>query len=214
MLRKKENRKEKIIRESLPPLEEGINLVRKPGKAPVLQTFVARELAGKNANAVWADIGNESSTYELAARDEELLEKVFIGRSFTPFQHHELVHELEKYVDEETELLIAPNFTSLYTEGQVSEREALELFYESWTEIKRLVEDHSLKLLVTVEGSSEMCFKVELDADRLVEAEKTVKGWKYSSRDFDTRAYREDTGVQTTMNYWKEFERSYAEVTN
>ena len=209
MLRKKTKKKskERIVKDPIPPLQKGINLVRTTGEAPVLQTIVARELTGKQTEAVWADVGNRSSTYELAARDEELLERVFIGRSFTPFQHHELIHELEEHIDSDTEILVTPNFTSLYIEGQLSDREKLELFQESWNEVKRLTEKYDLKLVVTTEGSSEIGFKVELDAEKAIEAEKTVEGWKYSSQDFQTTSFYRKNCIQTTMNYWNKGQR-------
>ena len=202
--------RERLYLDATPEVEKGINLVRKPGRMPALQALTAKSLAGKQSKAVWADVKNEASTYALAGQKPSLLEKVEIGRAFTPFQHHKLVHELEDFIDSDTEVLVVPHFPLLYLSGSTNEWESEELFEESWNEVKRLQKKYGLKVIVTVPNSeSQLCLKVEADAGKVIEVEKTSSGWKYSSEDFDTRAYRKNSKIfQTTIRFWERVERN------
>ena len=131
-------------------LEEGVNLVESPEGFPVFQSLVAWELS--EGTAVWIDSGNQASTYALRSRGgPEVMEKVEIGRAFTPFQHHSLVHNLEGFVDEGTELLILPKIDLLYLDGQLSDWEAEELFQETWYKINELEDERGLKIAVSFE---------------------------------------------------------------
>lgn len=205
--RKEERKVEKLFVEKVPGLEIGFNLVE--GSAPVLQRLVARELED-GGEAVWIDSGNKASTYALAnAGSGNLMERVRIGRAFTPFQHHKLVQDLEDFVDSDTEVLVVPNFTLLYLEGQTSDWESRELFEESWNKLKEIQESYSLKVLLTVSGDSDMDYVVRTFSQNRIEVEDTSVGRKYESGDFETEAYREDGLVQTTIPFWR---RRFKEV--
>lgn len=198
----------KLYIDSTPDVDQGINLVKKPEETPVLQALTAKALAGKDAKAVWADVKNEASTYALAGQRPDLLERVEVGRAFTPFQHHRLIHELEEFIYPDTELLVAPHFPLLYLEGSTNQWESEELFEESWKELKRLQKRHGLKVLVTLPDSgSQLCLKVEVDSEKVIEVEETSSGWKYSSENFETKAYRRTSKIfQTTMRLWEDVE--------
>lgn len=199
----RESRQKKLVLESQPRLEQGVNLIQKPGKLPVFQSLVAPELDSKNANAVWIDSGNESSTYALSGQgSSDILEKVRIGRAFTPFQHHSLVNQLEEFIDEDTSLLVFPNIDLLYLDGQVKEWEAEQLFEESWNRILQLKQKYDLKVLVSASPESQLYYFVSGDSDNKIRVEETVQGWKYSSREFDQMAYHDSGEIQTTIPYW------------
>lgn len=171
---------------------------------PVFQALVAEELRGRSASAVWIDSKNESSTYALSKfGGKEVLEKVQIGRAFTPFQHHRLIHQLEEFIQENTEILVLPNIDFLYLDGQLKEWEAKELFKETWKKILEVREEYGLKLLVSLSSrDSGLSYAVIDDADNKIQVEATQEGWKYDSQDFEQYAYRDGGEVQTTVPYW------------
>lgn len=194
--------------QSQPQLQKGINKVEKPGGVPVFQSILARQLEGRNDSAVWIDTDNESSTYALNSFSPELMDKVWIGRAFTPFQHHSLVDQLEDFMREDTEILALPNITMLYTEGQVREWEARELFSETWSKLKEIQQEKNLKILISGNGFSDL---IEPDIDHSIKLEKTEQGLKYSGEN-QQMAYSQGTGTQTTLGYWHRKTRTKTKV--
>jgi len=96
----------------LPDLEEGITRIQYSGSKPVFQLLVGNEL--KNGECVWIDTDNHSSTYALTdIAGEDALEKTYIGRAFTPFQHHQLCMKIEEFIDAETEIIAIPAINGL-----------------------------------------------------------------------------------------------------
>jgi hypothetical protein len=166
--------------------------------------LVSKELDGRNATAVWIDSKNESSTYALSSfGSQTIMEKVHIGRAFTPFQHHRLIHQLEEFVQENTEILVLPNIDFLYLDGQVKEWEAEELFQEAWQKLLEVKEEHGLKVLVSLASkNSALSYAVIGDSHNKIQVETTQEGWKYDSEDFEQYAYRDGREVQTTVPYW------------
>lgn len=197
-------REKKLIIRSQPKLETGVNLLQKPEKLPVFQAVLANYLENKKSSAIWIDVGNESSTYALSSYGgPDILEKVKIGRAFTPFQHHSLIHQLEDDIQKNTELLVLPNITSIYLDGQIKEWEAEELFEEVWSKILELQEKHNLKVLVSVSSTySSLNYIVNADNENRIKVESTSRGWKYDSDGFDQLIYQENGLVQTTVSYW------------
>lgn len=167
--------------------------------------MVASELEKTGGKAVWIDTRNESSTYALSGYgSSSILQKVKIGRAFTPFQHHNIMHQLEDFVDEETELLVLPNIDHLYLDGQVNEWETEELFEESWEKVLQLQDKYGLKVLVSASKSSSLYYYVSGDSDNKIDVDKTSQGWKYDSEEFDQMMYRDKGQLQTTIPYWVE----------
>lgn len=180
-------------------------MIQKPEKLPVFQSMVASELEKTGGKAVWIDTRNESSTYALSGYgSSSILQKVKIGRAFTPFQHHNIMHQLEDFVDEETELLVLPNIDHLYLDGQVNEWETEELFEESWEKVLQLQDKYGLKVLVSASKSSSLYYYVSGDSDNKIDVDKTSQGWKYDSEEFDQMMYRDKGQLQTTIPYWVE----------
>lgn len=198
--------KKKVVLQSKPQLEEGVNLLEKPENLPVFQKLVASELEGKDAEAVWIDTKNESSTYALSAHGgSQIMDKVKIGRAFTPFQHHQLIQDLEKSINKKTQVLMLPNITSLYASGQISDWEAEEMLRETWNKIQEIRKKYKLKILVSIgEKSSTLTSIVLEDIKTEISVEKTVEGLKYSSDDFSQAAYQEGSVAQTTFSFWNQ----------
>lgn len=185
---------------SKPQLELGVNLVDNPEGFPVFQSLLDSELTGRRASAVWIDTGNEASTYALGSFSQDLLEKVEIGRAFTPYQHHSLVHQIDEFISEDTEILVLPNVSMLYRE--LSDWEAEELFRETWEKVIELQEEHELKILVSMEGDFGPHCLIHRDVEKRIEVEETGRGWMYSGS-FDQMFFRDGACLQTTMNYWR-----------
>lgn len=194
----------KVVIQSQPQLQPGINLLQKPEKLPVFQSLVSNELEGRNTTAVWIDSKNESSTYALSSfGSAAIMEKVRIGRAFTPFQHHRLIHQLDGFIQENTELLILPNIDFLYLDGQIKEWEAEELFQEAWEKILEIKKKYNLKVIVSLSAEdSGLSYAVIGDANNKIQVETTQQGWKYDSEDFEQYAYQDGQKIQTTVPYW------------
>lgn len=199
-----ERTEKKVIIQRQPQLQEGVNLLQKPEKLPVFQSLVSSELEGRRATAIWIDSKNESSTYALSSfGSPSIMEKVRIGRAFTPFQHHSLIHQLEEFIRQDTELLVLPNIDFLYLDGQVKEWEAEELFSEVWEKVLEVKQKYGLKVLVSISGQkSVLSYSVVGGSDNKIKVEPTRQGWKYDSDGFQQYAYRDGQEVQTTMPYW------------
>lgn len=111
---------------------------------------------------------------------------------------------MEEFLQEDTEILVLPNITSLYLDGQLKNWEAEELFQETWEKILKVKDEYNLKVLVSVtEEESRMNHLVAGESDNWISVEKTGQGWKYDSDDFDQFMYSKDGMVQTTLSYWR-----------
>ena len=180
-------------------------MIQKSNGLPAFQTLIAHSIDQTKKEAVWIDTGNESSTYALASQgSESLMQKVKIGRAFTPYQHYQTVMELEKFINDKTEIVALPNITSLYAEGQMRQDEAEQLFEETWQKIQEIKQKHDLKIMVSVqeEDRSQIGFKVRMNSDNKIKIENNSEGINYDSNSFETFFYRKNGFVQTTMPYW------------
>lgn len=186
--------------------------MQKPGKLPVFQSFTASEIRDRNATAVWIDSKNESSTYALSKHGNNLLEKVRIGRAFTPFQHHNLIHQLEDFIQKDTELLVLPHIDSLYLDGQIKEWEAEELFQETWNKILKIQEKNNLKVLISHSQTKPLNKIILQNYENKIKVDKTSQGLKYNSKDFDQMFYKDKDKLQTTMPYWNHKNRQKIQV--
>ena len=111
-LNEPEGKSLKAVLSLLPELEKGVTRIQYSGERPVFQIFAAYEAI--EGGCVWIDSENHSSTYALAdVSGEEVMEKVSIGRAFTPFQHHQLCMDIEKFIHEETEMIALPAVNGL-----------------------------------------------------------------------------------------------------
>lgn len=202
--RQNEQREPKAVIQTSPELVKGINLIRKPENLPVFQALVAKELEGKNSSAVWIDAKNESSTYAISSiGSQELLEKVHIGRAFTPFQHNELIRGLEEFIMEDTEVLVLPNVTFLYEDGQANEWEAKELFESAWSKIKEFQRNHDLKVITSLPAEcSTFNHILEVEKDNEIEVKPTDSGLKYDSKSYEHLVYHDSGSLQTTIPFW------------
>lgn len=166
---------------------------------------MAEEVGYTGREAVWIDARNNASTYSFSSLgDDSMMERVKIGRAFTPRQHHTLVQRLENFLTEETEIIVLPGITSLYLQGQVRDWEAEELFNETWQKIRKLKQDTDLKILVSATQDSFMDFKVIQQADKKIQVQETSQGKRLDSSYYTQKVYTDFEGFQTTLFYWEE----------
>lgn len=187
----------------LPELKQGLTRMQYPGERPVFQLFTAYEAL--NGNCVWIDVENHSSTYALAdVAGGDVLERVSIGRAFTPFQHHQLCMDIEEFVDEDTELVAMPSVNGLYEDGQISTEEAEELMEEALEHVKQVAEEKGLKVLISnsnrVEGDLE--YLTGVYSQEFVSVKETSQGLKFSGSEFQTLIYPGSGVLQTTIPLW------------
>lgn len=193
----------KAVLSMLPELQEGVTRMQYSGGRPVFQLFTAYEAL--KGNCVWIDVENHSSTYALAdVAGGEVLERVSIGRAFTPFQHHQLCMDLEGFIDEDTELVAMPSINGLYEDGQVNTEEAEELLEEALENVREVAEEKGLKVLISnsdrVEGELE--YLTGVYSQNFVSVKETGQGLRFSGNEFQTLIYPDSGVLQTTIPLW------------
>jgi len=187
----------------LPQLEQGITKLQYKGERPVFQLFTAQEAL--NGDCVWIDVENHSSTYALAdTGGRQVLEKVSIGRAFTPFQHHQLCMNLEDFIDEATEMIALPSANGLYENGQIKTREGEELLEEALTHVKKLAEKKNLKILISdsAKAEGELEYLTGVYSQNSISVKQTGEGLRFSGQDFETLVYPDSGVLQTTIPLW------------
>jgi hypothetical protein len=189
-----------VVTESVPTLETGINTLKLSGSTVPIHRLIVSALKTSGREAMWIDAGNTCSTYTMSsAGGKELLEKVSIVRAFTAFQHHNAVQKAEEHL-KEGDLVVAPNFSALYRQGQITGWETEEMLEESWNKVRELQEELSLCVLI---ASQNIPDKIKQESDNRLKAVETDEGLRYSSTDFTQDAYRQGKTFQTTMSFWK-----------
>ncbi len=174
---------------------------------PVFQILLAEHLSGE---AVWIDSGNEASTYALSsAGSSELLERVVIGRAFTAFQHYHLVNRIEEFVTEDTEFIVLPNIDQQYVEGNVTEKEAGDLFEEVASKLQSVRKEKDVKILYSLYGSGLEASEMNRLEDNYIKVKSTSEGLKSRGKN----VYRHGRTVQTTIGLWNS-ENDATEVKN
>jgi len=190
---KKPEAKTRFLSDGFPELNE-LNILEFPEEKPVFQLFLSRILEG---SAVWIDVGNQASTYALASiGSKELLENVSIGRAFTAFQHHSLLQDIEEFTDESTQVIVLPSIDRLYIDGQISDKEAEELFSEVVDKIDKLRSKYTV--LISLDDRS-FCWRLEGMGKR-IDIEETVQGLNIGG---EKLFYAKGRMVQTTLGYWE-----------
>jgi len=191
----------KIVYQNSPDLVKGINMVKSKNKEYVFQDLIIRKASNSTKQVLWIDSTNKASTYAL--KSEELMQRVYISRAFTAFQHFKAVKQALKHINEDTELLIIPEFTYLYLNSGMSEEETENLFTESWNLVKKTVEEHGLKVLVSKTSNTYIDSILEIEADKTIKVQKTNTGDRFYTDKFDTLYYPDSNGFQTTIPFWK-----------
>ncbi len=193
----------KAVLSLLPELQEGVTRMQYSGSRPVFQLFTAYEAL--NGNCVWIDVENHSSTYALAdVAGEDVLDRVSIGRAFTPFQHHQLCMDIEEFIDEDTELVAMPSVNGLYEDGQINTEEAEELLEEGLKHVREVAEEKGLKVLISNsdKAEGELEYLTGVYSQNFVSVKETGEGLRFSGSEFQTLIYPDSGVLQTTIPLW------------
>lgn len=187
----------------LPDLEEGITRIQYSGSKPVFQLLVGNEL--ENGECVWIDTDNHSSTYALTdIAGERAMEKTYIGRAFTPFQHHQLCMNIEEFIEPETEIIAIPAVNGLYEDGQINKKEGEKLLEEALQHIKTVADQKELKIVLSNSSKTEgeLEYLAGVYSHEFISINETKEGLKFSNNDFKTLIYPDSGVLQTTLPVW------------
>ena len=215
----KQSRKQSGISQQrkTPEPEAGINKVSIQEDLPIFQLIIGEYVDKTSKEVLWIDSGNESSTYALSnAGSPELLHQVKIGRAFTAFQHYHLVNRIEEFLKPETEYLILPNIDQQYKTGNVSEKEAEELFADVLDKLQSLQNERSdLKILYSIFDSRphEINMSLQSVTNNSIDIEKTSQGLKKASEQEEQLYYRKNGDLQTTIPFWNKKQHENPENT-
>jgi hypothetical protein len=192
----------------LPSLEPGIQLLEVKGDDRVtgpLQSLVLDHLLLEDGTAQWVDAKGHATTRPLAkiAPIRRTLDRIWIARAFTSFQHSAIVEDLPNAIDADSSLLVVPAFDAMYRDDGLWEGEGRELMLRSLARVERLVREHDLPVLVTRDDADEFATPLKAAADRTIGVEHTKFGPRFVRDDVETLVYPEGQGmVQTTLDYW------------
>jgi len=192
----------------LPDLEKGITRIQYSGSKPVFQLIVGKEL--ENRECVWIDTENHSSTYALTdIAGEDALEKTYIGRAFTPFQHHQLCMKIEEFIDAETEIIAIPAINGLYEDGQINKKEGEKLLEEALKHIKTVADRNEIKVILSNSSKTEgeLEYLAGVYSHDYISVNETSQGLKFSNNNFKTLIYPESGVLQTTLPVWMDTKR-------
>ncbi|MFB6242438.1 MAG: hypothetical protein ABEJ36_06590 [Candidatus Nanosalina sp.] len=194
-----------LVQEAPDP-DPGISRIEIDAEVPIFQIILGRNLSGSNGKAVWIDSGNEASTYALAsAGNQEIMQRVKIGRAFTAFQHFHLVNRIEEFLEPETEYIVLPNIDQQYREG-VSEKESQDLFQDLLAKLESIKSERpEIRILYSFfrEDTSQIVLQMKSMTDESVEIERSSQGLRRKSKREETMFYSKPGFIQTTIPYWR-----------
>lgn len=196
---KTESRK-KLLVQTLPYLEKGVNLIEADSGLPIFQVLVANELS--TGKAVWIDQEDHASSFQMArAGGEDILSDIMVSRSYTPYQHYNTVMNADRILDQSVEVLVMPSVNLMYEDGQLRGKEREDLFEDVIQKLQEYVKEYDLKVLTSLSDrvAGELEFRVRAVAEKTVGAEVTAHGLKFDSEDFSSQIYRSNGKIQTTV---------------
>lgn len=197
-LEKKSKSGRKVLVQTLPYLERGFNLIESDSDVPVFQVLLANELS--DGKAVWIDQGDNASSFQMARAGGEILSRITVSRSYTPYQHYNAVMKVGDLLDENTSVLVMPSINLMY-EDQLGEKEQEDLFGEVIERIREYVEEYDLKVLTSLSDRvlGELEFRVRDIAEKTVRAKVNDHGLRFDSGNFTSQVYRSGGKIQTTV---------------
>jgi len=191
--------------EKVPDIEKGITRIECEPDTPIFQAILGKNLS-LTGKALWIDSGNTSSTYALTSQgDENILQRVRIGRAFTEFQHHHLVNRIEEFLNPETEYLVLPNIDQQYKKSNASSKEVKDLFRDVLSKILSVKRDKSeIKIIYSFASDDGSAINMELRkrTENVIQIEENSHGLENSLTQEEKMFYRIQGGIQTTMPFW------------
>lgn len=171
----------------------------------IVHTLVLDHLLLNGGTIHWVDAGGHATTHSLArlAPSKRSLDRISVGRAFTPYQHLRLLEELAKSVDETTSLVVCPAFDLPYREDDCS-RDADRLLLKALATVAGIARNHDIPVLVTRAGVDAFAAPIVEAADERIEYRETRHGPRFAGKEFETLVYPAGNGlVQTTLAFWQ-----------
>lgn len=170
--------------------------------ATALHHVVADRIVDRSAPTYWLDARNAASTYALQETvGPDGLAAIRVARAFTAYQHHELVRQTVREIDDAA-LVVAPNVAALYRDDDVPTHETTPLFEATITTLQALGHAAAVPVVVTATGDDDLAATVAATADDRLTVDHTRCGLRVTGPDHETMLYRDRTGWQTTVPYW------------
>lgn len=193
----------------LPELKPGVRLLSVEGDDRAtgpLHSVVLDYLLMNDGNAVWVDVGGHAVSQSLAslAPSGRTLDRIQVARGFTAYQHYELVRQLPEQVDENTSLVVCPDFDRFYRETETYADEGEDLFLRAIATVASVADEYDVPVLVTRSARDSFSEPLAAAADETIRCEQTKFGPRFVGAEFETLVYpMEDGMVQTTLAFWR-----------
>jgi hypothetical protein len=201
---------------TLPDLDPGITLLdADTGTTGAVQALTLDRilLAGADGDSegYWIGDGRHARTDGLheVAPSPRVLDRLQVARAFTCNQHLQLVRTLgERLAETDTAPAVCtlPGLDTHYRDGELA-RDDLEVFCRALAELRGLVREHDLTVLVTRSRCDDFTAPLDRLADHHLELTRTQFGPQFRDAETDeqeTLVYDcEDGWVQTTLAYWQ-----------
>lgn len=192
--------------EKVPEVETGITRIECDTDTPIFQVILGKNLS-LTGKALWIDSGNTSSTYALSSKgDEDILQRVKIGRAFTEFQHHHLVNRIEEFLTPETEYIVLPNIDQQYKKSGASRKEVKDLFKDVLSKILSVKHDRSdIRIIYSFSSDDSSAINLQLRkrTENTIKIDENNQGLDSSSKKGEKMFYRTHGFIQTTITFWK-----------
>lgn len=185
-----------------PTLDPGVTFLDAADAPTALYRIVGDHLGAESGPTYWVDARNAAVPASLREfLPESAIRRLRVARAFTGYQHYELVRSLPATADRTTDLVVAPNVSALYEDGDVPPAEARTMFEATTALLDATSRALDVPVLVTAPGARRET-QVRTAADRVVEAERTRAGLAVSGESFQPEVYWHEWGFQTTIPYW------------
>jgi len=186
-----------------PDLSPGVTLLWAPPRSTALHQVALSALHAAAGLGVWVDARDVASTTLLGdLATPRTLRRLRIARSWTAYQHHELVRRLPGLLDARTDLVVAPAVASLYADDDVPSPEDRRYLTATLTVLAELARVLDCAVLVSAPPGGAFADLVRSYAGYEIAVERTALGHRFVAEDFETTVYWGDGWWQTTIPYW------------
>ena len=191
----------------LPSLNAGLTLLASDERTGgALHSLVLDQTLVDQGRAVWVDAHGNGTTAPLAqlAPSPRVLERVDIARAFTPWQHHGLLRDLGEQIDEQTALVVLPEFDWFYRADDLQRTERERMRDAGIELVESITTDRDVPVLLTQSRSDDFTAPLRSVVDETIQCELTQFGPRFAGEEFETLVYALGEGmVQTTLSFWR-----------